>query len=101
MSDVLEYCNLVLTFLFALEMFAKHWQLGWRAYWRDSFNFFDGVLVLMSVAEIIATFAAQTTANSGFTVLRACRLLRVLKVRSGAHQTPMHARADEMLLTCV
>ena len=81
MKDVLDAFNLVLTIVFALEMILKLVAYGCRGYWRDSFNTFDGIIVIVSLVEILLVKLAGIEAGGGVSALRALRLLRVLKVR--------------------
>ncbi|XP_013405220.1 voltage-dependent calcium channel type A subunit alpha-1 [Lingula anatina] len=63
---------------FCLEMFIKLYGLGFRMYFKSSFNIFDCVVIVGSIFEVIYT---QFTKDSfGFSVLRALRLLRIFKV---------------------
>lgn len=70
----LEYSNIVFTTLFAIEMILKLIADGCLKYIRNAYNLFDGGIVLMSVIEL------QGNKNSGLSVLRTFRLLRVLKL---------------------
>lgn len=74
----------MLTVLFALEMVLKHVAVGCKRYWDDSFNTFDGVIVIVSVVEILVVAITGANAGGGVSALRALRLLRVLKVRGAS-----------------
>lgn len=74
LTNALEYSNLVFTSLFAIEMICKIIADGWLKYIKNAYNLFDGGIVLMSVIEL------QGNQNSGLSVLRTFRLLRVLKL---------------------
>ena len=52
-AQVLTISNYVFTGLFSLEMALKLFALGFFEYIADSFNLFDGVVVILSVVEII------------------------------------------------
>ena len=77
----LEDANLYFTYAFIAEMVIKHVALGFRGYWSEQFNAFDGVIVLFSVVEIIVKQVASQV-NLGFNpnFLRVLRLLRVFKL---------------------
>ena len=62
--------------MFAGEMVIKHIGLGFKDYWRDGFNVFDGTLVIISFAE----YLMPKSDMGGFIVLRAFRLFRVFKL---------------------
>jgi hypothetical protein len=74
LTNALEYSNLVFTSLFAIEMILKIIADGCLKYIKNAYNLFDGAIVLMSVIEL------QGNQNSGLSVLRTFRLLRVLKL---------------------
>jgi len=74
LTNALEYSNLVFTSLFAIEMIFKIIAEGCLKYIKNAYNLFDGVIVIMSVIEL------QGNQNSGLSVLRTFRLLRVLKL---------------------
>jgi hypothetical protein len=74
LTNALEYSNLVFTCLFAIEMLLKIFADGCLKYIKNAYNLFDGGIVIMSVIEL------QGNKNSGLSVLRTFRLLRVLKL---------------------
>ncbi|KAM9210658.1 voltage-dependent T-type calcium channel subunit alpha-1H [Dugong dugon] len=74
LTSALEISNVVFTSLFALEMLLKLLACGPLGYIRNPYNIFDGVIVVISVWEIIGQ------ADGGLSVLRTFRLLRVLKL---------------------
>ncbi|CAF3704659.1 unnamed protein product [Adineta steineri] len=74
LTNALEYSNIVFTSLFAIEMILKIIADGCLKYIKNAYNLFDGGIVLMSVIEL------QGNKNSGLSVLRTFRLLRVLKL---------------------
>jgi hypothetical protein len=74
LTNALEYSNIVFTSLFAIEMILKIIADGCLKYIKNAYNLFDGGIVIMSVIEL------QGNKNSGLSVLRTFRLLRVLKL---------------------
>lgn len=72
LSDIM---NLIFTFIFAAEMVLKLFGLGLNKYISDNFNIFDGVIVIISIIELVVG-----EESSGLSVLRAFRLLRVFKI---------------------
>uniref|UniRef100_A0A671VTF4 Calcium voltage-gated channel subunit alpha1 I n=1 Tax=Sparus aurata TaxID=8175 RepID=A0A671VTF4_SPAAU len=74
LTNVLEICNIVFTSMFSLEMILKITAFGSFSYLRNPYNVFDGVIVIISVCEIVGQ------SDGGLSVLRTFRLLRVLKL---------------------
>nr|XP_033785401.1 voltage-dependent T-type calcium channel subunit alpha-1I isoform X2 [Geotrypetes seraphini] len=74
LTNVLEISNIVFTSMFALEMILKLSAFGLFDYLRNPYNIFDGIIVIISVWEIIGQN------DGGLSVLRTFRLLRVLKL---------------------
>ena len=52
-ARTLTISNYVFTGLFTLEMVLKLFALGLFEYIADSFNLFDGIVVILSLVEII------------------------------------------------
>ncbi|XP_061626694.1 voltage-dependent T-type calcium channel subunit alpha-1I-like isoform X1 [Phyllopteryx taeniolatus] len=74
LTNVLEICNIVFTSMFSLEMILKLTAFGSFHYLRNPYNVFDGIIVIISVCEIVGQ------SDGGLSVLRTFRLLRVLKL---------------------
>ncbi|XP_034046818.1 voltage-dependent T-type calcium channel subunit alpha-1I isoform X2 [Thalassophryne amazonica] len=74
LTDILEISNIVFTSMFVLEMCFKLLAFGVFGYIKNPYNIFDGIIVIISVWEIIGQ------ADGGLSVLRTFRLLRVLKL---------------------
>ncbi|XP_062956905.1 voltage-dependent T-type calcium channel subunit alpha-1H isoform X2 [Cynocephalus volans] len=74
LTNALEISNVVFTSMFALEMLLKLLACGPLGYIRNPYNIFDGIIVVISVWEIVGQ------ADGGLSVLRTFRLLRVLKL---------------------
>uniref|UniRef100_A0AAR2LZE7 Ion transport domain-containing protein n=1 Tax=Pygocentrus nattereri TaxID=42514 RepID=A0AAR2LZE7_PYGNA len=74
LTDILEISNIVFTSMFVLEMVFKLVAFGLYGYIKNPYNIFDGIIVVISVWEIIGQ------ADGGLSVLRTFRLLRVLKL---------------------
>ncbi|XP_075929779.1 voltage-dependent T-type calcium channel subunit alpha-1I-like isoform X1 [Petromyzon marinus] len=74
LTNLLEISNMVFTSIFALEMLIKLLAFGLLGYIRNQYNIFDGIIVIISVCEIVGQ------SGGGLSVLRTFRLLRVLKL---------------------
>ena len=75
MTDALEIFNIIFTTIFALEMLLKIIAFGPYGYIKDAYNLFDGVIVIVSLMDILAV-----NDTSGISVLRSFRLLRIFKL---------------------
>ena len=76
-AETLEIINLVFTTIFMLELALKVCALGIRAYVRDRMNWLDAGVVIVSIIELAMSGGE---ASSNFTVLRALRVFRILKL---------------------
>ena len=93
----MEGCNIVFTSFFALEMLIKIVGLGPVAYLRDTSNLFDVIIVSVSLVElesvimlyqcylsppdaVTGEYINCSESSSGLAVLRAFRLIRVLRI---------------------
>uniref|UniRef100_A0A3B3DDA6 Voltage-dependent T-type calcium channel subunit alpha n=1 Tax=Oryzias melastigma TaxID=30732 RepID=A0A3B3DDA6_ORYME len=74
LTNALEISNIVFTSLFSLEMLLKVLVYGPFGYIKNPYNIFDGIIVVISVWEIIGQ------QGGGLSVLRTFRLMRVLKL---------------------
>ncbi|CAF3665036.1 unnamed protein product, partial [Rotaria sp. Silwood1] len=74
LTNALEFCNLAFALLYAIEMILKIIADGYLQYIKNIYNLFDSAIVIISIIEL------QGHMNSGLSVLRTFRLLRVLKL---------------------
>uniref|UniRef100_A0A7S3D7M4 Uncharacterized protein n=2 Tax=Palpitomonas bilix TaxID=652834 RepID=A0A7S3D7M4_9EUKA len=82
-ATVLETVNIVLTIVFFLEMMLKLLGLGFRGYVHDTFNIFDGIIVILSMIELIVTNTGSQASDASAGIIplfRAFRLFRVFKL---------------------
>jgi voltage-dependent calcium channel L type alpha-1D len=64
-------------------MIIKNFGMGPRLYIKDPFNIFDAVIVMLSIIDVIVTYALpgqDNTSKGPITAFRAFRLLRVFKL---------------------
>ena len=75
----LEYCNLILSVIFTIEMILKLISLG-KKYFDDGWNRFDFVIISgTNIFAIIGLFVPQSGAIASFLrLLRVCRLFRLI-----------------------
>lgn len=71
---VLVYGNYFFTALFAIESFAKLGAMSPKYFFKDGWNVFDFIIVVLSLVELLAE------GISGLSMLRSFRLLRVFKL---------------------
>lgn len=69
----------VCTLIFLLEMIAKHMQLGFKGYWTNGQNIFDGILVIVSAPALLGKMMPLPDV-SFLLVLRTLRILRLFKI---------------------
>lgn len=79
--------NFALSGVFAVEMLLKLYALGFDAYFRDRFNVFDAVVVLVSAIEIsisppdfVVPGNGDSNGGAALSGLRTFRIVRVLKL---------------------
>lgn len=78
-SKNLQMINTFFTYFFASELILKLLALGPRSYLRDFMNYFDIIVVTLSLVEIFL-ISEGTSAISAFRAIRIFRIFRVLKV---------------------
>jgi len=74
----IDTINLICTVVFAFEMVLKILSYGFSGYIADSFNIFDGIVVIFSVAD-----EASSNISIGISVFRLARVLRLFRVTRG------------------
>ncbi|XP_038117628.1 voltage-dependent T-type calcium channel subunit alpha-1G isoform X4 [Culex quinquefasciatus] len=80
LTAIVETSNIVFSVIFAFEMVLKIVAEGPFGYVANGFNVFDGVIVILSVVELGQAYLGEGQGNSGLSVLRTFRLLRILKL---------------------
>jgi voltage-dependent calcium channel L type alpha-1D len=77
----LEIFNTILSVTFFAEMVVKITGLGVKEYAADSFNLFDGAVVVTSIVDFgLASLSVGFGGGGAVSALRAVRLLRVFKL---------------------
>jgi hypothetical protein len=79
MNNTLNQINLSFTALFAAEMAIKLIGLGIRRYFKDAMNYLDGLVVVLSLIELIF-LSGERSAFSAFRAIRVFRIFRVMRV---------------------
>ena len=90
-ENLTEGLSSFVTWVFIVEMFFKIIALGCTGYWSDSWNLLDGIIVSLSIGEMLITILlADTGINISFLrMLRLLRLLRLLKAWPGLYKIVM------------
>ncbi|KAL4477710.1 hypothetical protein ABPG74_002860 [Tetrahymena malaccensis] len=77
-QDILDQFNQAFTYIFAIDMGFKLIGLGFALYCADRMNIFDGLIVILSIFDII--FLSGSSGGSSFSAFRSLRILRVFRV---------------------
>eukprot|EP00794_Sanderia_malayensis_P006128 gene6128-6833_t len=77
LTQIQEICSILFISIFFIEMCLKFYALGWRAYFKSSFNTFDAIVVCAGIIEVILFYLFEV--NLGISVLRALKLLKLFK----------------------
>uniref|UniRef100_A0A7S2PB29 EF-hand domain-containing protein n=1 Tax=Leptocylindrus danicus TaxID=163516 RepID=A0A7S2PB29_9STRA len=97
-SAFLEIVNIVLTFIFFLEMCLSLAGLGMRMYLSNPFSIFDAFIVITSLVELGLVFSASDRKEAGgLSALRALRLFRIFKMAK--NWKSIHALLETMYET--
>ncbi|XP_068915162.1 voltage-dependent T-type calcium channel subunit alpha-1G-like [Tenebrio molitor] len=80
LTHLVETSNVIFSAIFAVEMLLKVIAEGLFGYISNGFNVFDGIIVILSGIELFQRFLGQSHTDSGLSVLRTFRLLRILKL---------------------
>ena len=88
LKRAVAYINILFLIIYFFEMILKWIGLGFKQYFCDPWNCFDGILVFVSLFDVITTFlsgSVQLPFPAGvIRVLRLFRVVRVLRLIKGA-----------------
>lgn len=88
-NAVLVNMNFTFTAIFGAEMLLKLYGLGLKGYCMDYFNVFDGLVVILSIVELVVqevvasdsgSDSGGTSGTSGISAFRAVRIFRIFRV---------------------
>lgn len=84
-DKIQSYSNDIFTLIFLIEMILRLIGLGLKAYFKDGFNIFDGLIVILSCTEWFLGRYNQVINDkkkqkSLFIVLRSFRMIRIFKI---------------------
>lgn len=77
---ILQTINNTLTYIFAVELFFRIISYGIYEFCRDKMNFFDTIVVILSLVELTAFSNSKTSTFSAFRAIRIFKVFRVLRV---------------------
>ena len=75
-----EICDAGFTIIFALEAVAKISDQGWTAYWRQGWNKFDFIILLIALPSLASIYAENAMDTNAILALRALRLFKSFKM---------------------
>lgn len=80
-NKTLTNFNIYFTVIFLVAYLLSIWGYGW-SYLRSYFNVFDGIVIILSVVELVINLNQDNDSKGGsaFSAFRAIRILRVFKV---------------------
>lgn len=76
----LLYADIVITFIFLVEMIVKHLSFGFKNYWKDAWNRLDGVLVIISLPSLFEIFFTTGLSLSFVLALRVFRVFKFFRI---------------------
>lgn len=80
LDTMTEYINFVFFAVFTIEAILKIIGLGFRTYFRDSWNTFDFGIIIVSAVSIVLYFTITMKIKNAVTMIRAFRILRVVRL---------------------
>ncbi|OMJ93489.1 hypothetical protein SteCoe_3461 [Stentor coeruleus] len=78
-ENLLQNINVFFTYFFTVELFLKILGLGYKEFLRDFMNYFDTIVVTLSLVELFI-ISGGTSAITAFRAIRIFRIFRVLRV---------------------
>jgi len=79
-TNFLQYVNYAFSGIFMIELILKHLGLGFRRYWRNSWNKFDAFVVAASILDIVMDAMEQSFLSFIRVGPQLARVFRVLRV---------------------
>ena len=75
-----EICDSFFTMLFLIEAIAKISAYGWTAYWKQGWNKFDFIILLVALPSLASMFIDNAMTTNAILALRSLRLFKSFKV---------------------
>ena len=80
--SALEWVDYFFVVLFLVEAIVKISHYGWSGYWKEGWNKFDFLIVLVSFPALLSPFVALGKTTSFLKILRLSRMIRLLRLMS-------------------
>ena len=78
-DDSLDYINYGFAVIFAFEALLKLISFGLKAYFRESGNIFDFIIVILTIVTSIISLTMKLDFGASTTFIRALRMSRIFK----------------------
>ena len=75
-----ELVDVFFTLVFLCEAFAKIEKKGWHDYWKNGWNKFDFIVLLIAIPSVVSPFVEQTMTTNTILALRSMRLFKSFKL---------------------
>lgn len=75
-----EFSDALFTLLFLCEAAAKIREYGWSGYWKNGWNKFDFIVLVLALPTLASPFVEETAATSVILALRSLRLFKSFRM---------------------
>ncbi len=75
-----EICDSFFTLVFLLEAIAKISEHGWSFYWKQGWNKFDFIILLIALPSLASVFLDNAVATNAILALRSLRIFKSFKM---------------------
>lgn len=79
-SQLFELSDAFFTLIFLCEAIAKITEYGWNGYWRQGWNKFDFIVLVVALPSLVSPIFEPTTATSTILTLRSMRLFKSFRM---------------------
>lgn len=79
-SLLFEVSDALFTLIFLFEAIAKITEYRWNGYWKNGWNKFDFIVLVVALPTLVSPFIEQTTATGTILALRSMRLFKSFKM---------------------
>ena len=79
-SFLFELLDAIFTLVFLLEAIAKISKYGWKSYWKNKWNRFDFIVLVIALPTLASPFIGRSMAAKTILALRSMRLFKSLRM---------------------